>query len=123
MPASKPEELDQVFEEAIGRGEVDAILALYEPGAVLRTEQGDAIGPDAIRQVIGGFAAMKAQLKMNVVSTAVIGDIAVLFNDWTGSGTGADGQPVPLAGKAVEVARRQGDGSWLYIFDAPFARS
>ncbi|HET7755343.1 MAG TPA: hypothetical protein VFK85_15650 [Anaeromyxobacteraceae bacterium] len=39
---------------------------------------------------------------------------------WTLEGTGEGGKPVRLEGRSVEVARRQPDGSWLYVMDAPF---
>jgi hypothetical protein len=35
MPASTPQEIQFLFEHASNIGDVEAILALYEPGAVL----------------------------------------------------------------------------------------
>jgi hypothetical protein len=35
MPASTPQEIHFLFERAFNIGDVEAILALYEPGAVL----------------------------------------------------------------------------------------
>jgi hypothetical protein len=35
MPASTPQEIHFLFERAFNTGDVEAILALYEPGAVL----------------------------------------------------------------------------------------
>jgi len=52
--------------------------------------------------------------------TAIYGeDLAVLYNDWS---LRADGKPAELVGKAMEVVRRQPDGTWLFAVDAPFAR-
>jgi len=36
--------------------------------------------------------------------------------------TGPDGQPTAMAGKAIEVVRRQADGTWRFIVDDPWAR-
>jgi len=46
----------------------------------------------------------------------------VLYNDWTGTMKGPDGAPVKMAGKAIEIVRRQPDGTWRFVVDDPFAR-
>ena len=45
-----------------------------------------------------------------------LGDLAILSNSWTFR-AGDDEMP----GTTAEVARREPDGSWLYIIDHPFA--
>jgi ketosteroid isomerase-like protein len=47
-------------------------------------------------------------------------DIALITADWTLKGTGADGKSVQMSGHSVEVARRQGDGTWLFVIDTPW---
>ena len=60
---------------------------------------------------------------MNVKKVIRIGeDLAVLYNDWTGSLTGPDGQPTAMAGKALDLVRRQADDTWRLIVDDPWAR-
>ena len=49
-------------------------------------------------------------------------DLALVYNDWTLSATGADGNPIERSGKAIEVVRRQPDGSWRFAIDDPTAR-
>ena len=49
-------------------------------------------------------------------------DIAVLYNDWNLSANGRDGKRIERAGKAIEIVRRQADGTWLFVFDDPYAR-
>jgi ketosteroid isomerase-like protein len=34
----------------------------------------------------------------------------------------AEGRPVTMEGRAIEVSRRQADGSWLFVLDDPFGR-
>ena len=62
----------------------------------------------------------------NVVLAATVvaefDGIAILYDDWSGTGHGPDGSSVPLAGKAVEIVRCQSDGTWKFIFDDPNAR-
>jgi ketosteroid isomerase-like protein len=46
------------------------------------------------------------------------GDLAYLSNRWSLSGgTMPDGSPAELGAVTAEVARRQPDGTWLYVID------
>src|SRR5271163_236143 len=49
MPASTPQEIHFLFERAFNTGDVEAILALYEPGAVLVAGGKPVTGHDCIR--------------------------------------------------------------------------
>jgi ketosteroid isomerase-like protein len=60
---------------------------------------------------------------MNILKVVRVGDdLAVLYNDWTMAAKAPDGNPFEMTGKAVEVVRRQPDGSWRFVLDDPFAR-
>ena len=48
MAARTPEELDTLFREAMGRGDVDAVIALYKPNAIFPGMQGE-VGSDQVR--------------------------------------------------------------------------
>lgn len=47
------------------------------------------------------------------------GDLALVYGDWHLEATTPEGQPVTLAGRSVEVHRRQPDGTWRMIIDEP----
>jgi ketosteroid isomerase-like protein len=49
-----------------------------------------------------------------------VGEIALLFSDWTLSATDPDGHAIEMAGRTSDVARRQSDGSWLFVIDDPY---
>ena len=54
---------------------------------------------------------------MTVDSESVeVGDLALMFGSWTLSAKGPDG-PMNMTATSVEVARRQPDGSWLFVID------
>ena len=118
------EDLDRLFGERVNAGDVDGVVALYEPNATLVRQDGSpATGSDAIRAELATFAAMKPHITMNVTNTLPGGgDVAMLYNDWIATGVDASGKPVTLSGRAVEVVRRQADGSWRFVVDAPNAR-
>jgi ketosteroid isomerase-like protein len=113
MPASKPADLSQLFAKFIAAGDVDGVVSLYEPSAASPDQSGQVmVGLDAIRTAFGPFAAMKPGIKCDPRKVIEAGDIALVHNYWTMPGA---------SGHAVEVARRQADGSWLYVIDDPFS--
>src|SRR5262245_28399674 len=120
MPAHKPEELDVLFAKAINAGDIEAAMKLYEPGACLTPEPGQvATGAKAVREALGGFLAMKPRLTLNARTLAEAGGIAFTTAKWVLEGTGSDGKPVKVEGQSAEVARRQPDGTWLFLIDNP----
>lgn len=124
MPARRPEDCDRLFGEHLNAGDLDALLSLYEPGCSLVQHDGNvAVGHAAIRQVLGRLVAMRPAFRTRVVKVVGTGEnLAVVYNDWTMSVNQPDGTRVERSGKAMEVVRRQPDGSWLVAIDDPFAR-
>jgi uncharacterized protein (TIGR02246 family) len=124
MPAKTPEACDVVLAEYIGAGDVESLIALYEPNAVLVDPgSGKALeGHAAIRESFVGLIGAKARLECRVVKVLRSGDVALVYNDWTGTMVGPDGNRISIGGKASEVVRRQADGTWRYVLDDPNAR-
>jgi uncharacterized protein (TIGR02246 family) len=125
MPARKPEECDLLFRDHVNAGDLAALLALYEPTcAVAQRDGGLLVGPDAIRASFQRLLAMKPRMEIRIVRVVPGGDaLAMVYNDWSLSATGPDGQPIRRAGRAVEVVRRQADGTWRFAADDPYGRS
>ena len=121
MVNDDPVELDRLFEGALNGGDLDALVALYEPDAALMPSPGNVVvGGKAIREALAGFLAMKPTIRTSGRLVARTGDIALLSNRWTLSLTGPAGTPATMSGNAVEVARRQPDGRWLFAMDMPY---
>src|SRR5262245_14148168 len=112
MPARTPKQCDDLFARHIEAGNVDAVVALYEPKACLVLESGTvARGTKAIRKAIATFATMKPRFKMKVARVVKAGnDLAVLYNDWELKATRPDGTAFSESGKATEIVRLQRDG-------------
>jgi uncharacterized protein (TIGR02246 family) len=120
MPAGTPDETNALFEAAINNGDVDAALALYEPEACLVATPGEPVfGHDAIRAALQRFVDAKPTLKMEASSVLQVGEVALTAHAWKATGVGPDG-PVELGGHAVEVVRRQVDGTWQFVIDDPY---
>ena len=124
MPARSPEECDRLFGEHVSAGDLDKVVALYEENASFVQHDGHvAHGHASIRQALSRLVAMRPKLRLDVVKVvAGAGDLAVVYNDWAMSATDPDGKPRERAGKAIEVMRRQPDGSWRVVIDDPYAR-
>ncbi len=124
MTARTPEDCDRLFGERTNAGDLDGLVALYEPHATFVQQGGEPVsGTAGIRQALEGLLAMKPTIRMNVTKVITAGgDLAVLYNDWSMSARGPDGAPLAFDGKAMEIVRRQPDGSWRFVVDAPFAR-
>jgi uncharacterized protein (TIGR02246 family) len=122
MPANRPDDMATVWEQAFNSGDVEQVMALYEPDAILIPEPGQvARGTDAIRQSLQGFLALKLPIRLESKRVLTSGDLALLSNTWKMAGTGPDGSPLDLGGNTTEILRRQPDGSWRYVFDDPFS--
>ena len=122
MAARSPEDLDELFVEKMNAGDLEAVVALYEPDATLAPQPGQmASGTAAIREAIRGFIAMKPRFTATAKPTVRAGDLALTGLAWTLHATGPDGKPVEMKGHSAEVARRQADGTWKFVVDNPWA--
>lgn len=108
-PARRPEDLSDYFLERASAGDVDGVVALYEPGAVLAFPAGRlTVGHDQIRAVYAGFLAGRPSLGSAGQQPAIVnGDIALTSTR------------LPGGGATVEIARRQRDGTWRWTIDQP----
>ena len=120
MPARTPEEVDRCLAEAFRAKDLEAILALYEPGATFIAQPGQPVtGLAAIRVAIQGLLSIKPHLQLEVTRVLQAGDIALLSSTWTLTGTTPEGNALTMSGNGMEVVRRQSDGTWWYVIDDP----
>jgi len=107
--AADPNDLARFFVERANAGDVEGVVALYEPGAVLAFPSGHvATGHEEIRQVYEEFLAARPVLAPGYQRPALVsGSLALTSTELT---TGA---------VTVEIAHRQPDGYWLWAVDQP----
>jgi uncharacterized protein (TIGR02246 family) len=119
MPATEPEQIHRLFEQAFNEADLDGLTALYESEAALVPQPGAVVeGSDAIRESLRWFLDRKGQITLDTKLVLRVGDLAYLSNRWSlTGGTMPDGSPAELGATTAEVARRQPDGSWLYVID------
>jgi ketosteroid isomerase-like protein len=107
VPAREPEDLGRFFVQRANAGDLDGLVALYEAGAAMATGPGQAAdGAAAIRQQLARFLAGAPKLTGESQPAVRCGDLALTSTRFDGGAT-------------AEVARRQSDGTWLWVIDQP----
>jgi uncharacterized protein (TIGR02246 family) len=110
-------DIHPAFEARANDQDLDGLMALYEPDATMVLMDGSTVtGTAAIREQLAAILEMKGRITLRGRYVVEAGDLAVLSNEWTlvaGDQT--------MSAVTHEVARRQPDGSWLYVLDHPFA--
>jgi uncharacterized protein (TIGR02246 family) len=114
-----PEDLHVKFQEAFNRHDLDAIVALYEPRAVLVRGDGLAEGIDAIREAYRQSLGAHTTIDLQTLRTVRCAELVMLHGKWVVQERGADGQQIRREGRNTETARLQADGRWLFVIDNP----
>jgi ketosteroid isomerase-like protein len=115
MPAKRPEDFHELFPKYIKEGNIESALTLYDPYAVFVDRSGEAKkGKDVIREDLSPFAENRQVFKFNVKKVIQNDDIALVHNQWEMV------EPQKASGYAIEVFRRQPDGTWLLLIGDPF---
>lgn len=107
--AANPNDLGRFFVERANAGDVEGVVALYEPGAVLAFPEGTvATGHEEIREVYRDLLSSRPVLAPGRQRPPLVaGSLALTSTELT---TGA---------VTVEIAHRQPDGHWLWAVDQP----
>lgn len=115
MSAKTPEEICSLFQYAIAMGDLDAALDVYDPEIVFLNQAGRAVmGREGLRKELSPLVAKKARFDFTIKQVVKAGDIALMHTHWTVSG------PSPMKTYAIEIARRQSDGTWRWLIGDPF---
>jgi uncharacterized protein (TIGR02246 family) len=109
-------DIHRLVQDAFNAGDDEALADLYEDDAAMATPEGIFVrGRAAIREQWSGFIALGGTIQMVTRHAVVVGDTALLSNDWHFVCPG-----VELSSRTSEVARRQRDGTWKYVIDHPY---
>lgn len=120
-PVGEPEHMNAVFAAAYNSGDIEQLLALYEPDAILAPGPGlRAVGSEAIREALLGLLGLGGTMRSENLYCLRSGGIALLQGSWRLSATAPDGSAIELASRTAEVVRQQPDGSWRYVADHAF---
>jgi hypothetical protein len=111
-PARDPQDLERLLIARQHAGDVEGMVALFEPEAVIDTAEGDHAegrlirGHAAIRAFFAEIVASGRKFQMGRQQAAVVnGDLALTSTK------------LPDGTVTAETARRQSDGTWLWAID------
>jgi uncharacterized protein (TIGR02246 family) len=120
MPAYNPADIHTLFRHAFNVGDVEALIALYEPNAVLVVDGKHVTGRESIRKALESFLARRGL--MTIETRAVVESqqgLAVLHGGWVVEPPKGMGAQLATRGLSTEVVRKQPDGTWLFVIDNP----
>jgi ketosteroid isomerase-like protein len=105
----------RLFRQYMSAGNLDAALSVYDSDVVfLNRERLPRRGCDELRQELAPFAASETTFDFTTKEIIQADGIALMHTQWRTSG------PEPLSTYAIEVARRQPDGTWRWLIGNPF---
>jgi ketosteroid isomerase-like protein len=105
--AYDPQHLECLLVSRENAGDVDGMIALYEPQAVLDSGEGQLIcGRERIREFYSELVAAGRKFEMGEQRAAMVSGELALTSTLLPDGT-----------VTAEVARRQNDGTWLWVID------
>jgi ketosteroid isomerase-like protein len=117
--ARQPAEVLELVSAAVSDGDLEAALAQYESGAVLRPWAHQAAGPgDSTRGWLIQLMDLRLPLSVEVCAVLAAGDLALVLSGRRIAGAGPDCEQVRLSGLGATVVRRQPGGSWRITADA-----
>ena len=105
--AYDPQDLERLLVSRENVGDVDGMVALYEPQAMLDSGGGRrSHGREAIRKFYGELVATGRKFELGEQRAAMVcGDLALTSTR------------LPDGTVTAEIARRQTDGTWLWVID------
>ncbi len=111
----------QANNAAVAAGDMEGILATFEPNGVLVGQPGmHAMGTPSLREAFQGFMAINPQISVIAHDVIQSGDIALHSSTWKMTGQAPDGTAIQQSGFSTVVLRKQTDGRWLMVIDNPF---
>ena len=106
-PARDPQDLERFLVSRERAGDIDGMTALYESDAILDCGDGQLVaGREAIRAYYARQVAKGRKFDFGEQRAAIIsGELALTSTR------------LPDGSVTTEIARRQGDGTWLWVID------
>jgi uncharacterized protein (TIGR02246 family) len=122
MSARKPEEWPSVFDQKLNAGDLEGMIALYEVGAAFVRDSSElVVDRDNVRHELADLVRKRPQFESKVEQCVMVDDIALLYTNFSVTMPGSE-KPVETMFRAVEILRRQQDGSWKLIVGDPNGR-
>ena len=120
MPAYTPAKIHELFRTAFNRGDVEALIALYEPDAILVVNATTVTGREKIKTAYQDLLLRRGRTLETCAVIESPQGLAILHGNWMVEPTTENGAEPVTRGLSTEVVRRQADGTWLFVIDSPY---
>ena len=121
MSAHSPTEIHALFQNAFNLRDVEALISLYEPDAILMVGGKQVTGREKIRAAFHSMLSVGARMSLTTRSIIESRDgLALLHGEWIIQRSRATEPQLTTQGLSTEVVRKQPDGTWLFIIDSPY---
>jgi ketosteroid isomerase-like protein len=111
-------EAAELVSQAISDGDLEAALAQYEDGAVLRPWAAASTEEQSTAGTLRELIELRLPVAVRVSDVVPVGELALVLAEWSIHGAGADSGPVQFRGVGATVVRRQPGGGWRIVADA-----
>jgi ketosteroid isomerase-like protein len=112
-----PQDMNRTFARARNRGDIEGLLSLFEPKAVIQETERQRAGAEEVRAHLQWLVALGGEMVSENNFAIEVDGLALLRADYA---IYQDGK-IKVTGSSAEVVRRQPDGRWLYVIDFPVA--
>ena len=118
----KPADIYPALLKAFNAGDIDAILACYEPQARFVLKSGDAVrGAVELREMFRATLSYKPDLVLEIRKIIpATDDLALVVVEWKTKMVSSSGEAQVSAGTATDIVRRQAHGTWKIVLDVPY---
>lgn len=117
MAAKTPEENHKLFEAAVSRADIDALIELYEPDAVMTMPDSELRGHAQLRAFFEAWLCAPANVKLEPLRVLTLGEIALEKTRCVSF----DADGTQSVSYSTVVLRRQTDGQWRIAIDFPMS--
>jgi len=116
--AKQPRDIANCVSAYLQEGDLDGITSLFHPDCKIffPPDMPPSLGIEGARTAFAGFMDIKPEIKSEVFSEVIVGDIALLRANWT---VVAPDGTVMAEGQSTEVAKKLENGGWGYLIDCP----
>lgn len=116
--AHQPREIADCVSAYLQAGDLDGITSMFHPDCQIffPPDQPPSVGIAGARAAFEGFMDLRPEIKSEVLSEIIIGDIALVRANW--KVVAPDGA-VMAEGQSTEVAKKLENGGWGYLIDCP----
>lgn len=106
--------------EAFQNKDIDAVMACYEPKAVVVFEPESPISNrSTLEEMFTGMSMTNPIFTYSGHEVFISGNIATHIAPWKMTAKSPDGNEIKQSGLSIAVLRKQADGKWLMILDNP----